>query len=159
MVTILSAVSRGDCVRARGLVEELRERLARPTDRRWQASVRMLIQACAQIPPPPESPPCAPATNGLSKDAIYRQMRVAQPVMKTFYEVLLLFDAEQATTVTALLEIGPDGAVQKVQTSSEPEATVLARGIGAIIRRISFPPPCGGGVVAVTFPFVLKPAK
>jgi TonB family protein len=96
---------------------------------------------------------------GLDKDTIFKVVRRHQSEIKFCYERALASDQKLAGKVTVAWTIDPTGAVSEANLAESTldnanvEACVLER-----IRRWRFPEPMGGGVVAVSFPWVFSAA-
>lgn len=97
-------------------------------------------------------------TGGLDKDVIMKVIRANQRQIKACYEFELqkrLFGGKLAVAWT----IGADGSVVNVAAAEDtlgaPEVTAC---VTARIARWVFPPPAGGGIVNVTFPWLFKAA-
>ncbi|KFE69940.1 AgmX/PglI C-terminal domain-containing protein [Hyalangium minutum] len=96
---------------------------------------------------------------GLDKDVIAKIIRQHQNEIKYCYESELNKNPSLAGKVAVAFTIDPTGAVadanvtETTLNSSTAENCMLAR-----IRRWKFPEPKGGGVVAVTYPWLFSPA-
>ncbi|MCP3101635.1 TonB family protein [Myxococcus sp. K15C18031901] len=96
---------------------------------------------------------------GLDKDVIAKVIRRHQGEIKYCYESELNKDPSLAGKVAVAFTIDPTGAVSDATVSettlnnSRAEQCMLSR-----IRRWKFPEPKGGGVVAVTYPWLFSPA-
>jgi TonB family protein len=96
---------------------------------------------------------------GLDKDTIFKVVKRHQSEIKFCYERALASDQKLAGKVTVAWTIDPTGAVSEANLAESTldnanvEACVLER-----IRRWRFPEPVGGGVVAVSFPWVFSAA-
>ncbi|MCE9671441.1 TonB family protein [Myxococcus stipitatus] len=96
---------------------------------------------------------------GLDKDVIAKVIRRHQGEIKYCYESELNKDPSLAGKVAVAFTIDPTGAVADANVSettlnnSRAEQCMLSR-----IRRWKFPEPKGGGVVAVTYPWLFSPA-
>ncbi|PTL85486.1 AgmX/PglI C-terminal domain-containing protein [Vitiosangium sp. GDMCC 1.1324] len=96
---------------------------------------------------------------GLDKDVIAKIIRSHQNEIKYCYETELNKNPSLAGKVAVAFTIDPAGGVSEANVtettlnSSAAEACMLSR-----IRRWKFPEPKGGGVVAVTYPWLFSPA-
>jgi TonB family protein len=96
---------------------------------------------------------------GLDKDVIAKIIRSHQNEIKYCYETELNKNPSLQGKVAVAFTIDPTGAVSEANVtettlnSSTAEACMLSR-----IRRWKFPEPKGGGVVAVTYPWLFSPA-
>lgn len=96
---------------------------------------------------------------GLDKDVIARVIRQHQNEIKYCYETELNKDPSLAGKVAVAFTIDAAGTVSEASVtestlgSPAAESCILSR-----IRRWKFPEPKGGGVVAVTYPWLFSPA-
>ncbi|MFE8598180.1 AgmX/PglI C-terminal domain-containing protein [Archangium violaceum] len=96
---------------------------------------------------------------GLDKDVIAKIIRSHQNEIKYCYETELNKNPSLAGKVAVAFTIDPAGGVSEANVtettlnSSSAENCMLSR-----IRRWKFPEPKGGGVVAVTYPWLFSPA-
>ena len=96
---------------------------------------------------------------GLDKDVIAKIIRSHQNEIKYCYETELNKNPSLAGKVSVAFTIDPAGAVSEANVTettlnnSTAENCMLSR-----IRRWKFPEPKGGGVVAVTYPWLFSPA-
>ncbi|WP_338865957.1 AgmX/PglI C-terminal domain-containing protein [Myxococcus stipitatus] len=96
---------------------------------------------------------------GLDKDVIAKVIRRHQNEIKYCYESELNKEPNLAGKVAVAFTIDPTGAVSDATVSettlnnSRAEQCMISR-----IRRWKFPEPKGGGVVAVTYPWMFSPA-
>jgi TonB family protein len=96
---------------------------------------------------------------GLDKDVIAKVIRRHQNEIKYCYESELNKNPSLAGKVAVAFTIDPTGAVSEATVTettlnnSTAENCMLSR-----IRRWKFPEPKGGGVVAVTYPWLFSPA-
>jgi TonB family protein len=96
---------------------------------------------------------------GLDKDVIQKVIRRHQNEIKYCYESELNRKPDLAGKVAVAFTIDPTGSVSEASVtettlgSSAAEQCMLSR-----IRRWKFPEPKGGGVVAVTYPWLFSPA-
>jgi hypothetical protein len=100
---------------------------------------------------------------GLSRAEIQRVVLTTMPRIKHCYDVELARDPTLQGTITMFYVIGADGSVVDVDTlrPTKPGAVELTNAnvvacIADIIRRHRYPPPKGGGLVNVTYPFVFS---
>jgi TonB family protein len=102
-------------------------------------------------------PGTAKVHGSLDKDIIRRIARARIPTMRYCYEKALVKDPSLAGKIVVSFVIGPDGRVRSadVKSSTVGDAT-MERCVVEAIERASFPKPVGGGVVAVTYPFVFS---
>jgi hypothetical protein len=97
----------------------------------------------------------------LSKEAIRRVIRQHINEVRFCYEKSLSANPDLAGRVNIAFVISPTGAVM---SSKVAKGTTLGSGtvetcIAKAVRRWTFPSPEDGGVVMVTYPFMLKPAS
>lgn len=96
---------------------------------------------------------------GLSKDEIMRVIRRHQSEIKFCYERELQKSPNLAGKVAVAFTIDPAGGVAEANvtdsslSNNNTESCMISQ-----IRGWKFPQPEGGGVVAVTFPWIFKPA-
>ncbi|HYH95456.1 AgmX/PglI C-terminal domain-containing protein [Hyalangium sp.] len=96
---------------------------------------------------------------GLDKDVIAKIIRQHQNEIKYCYETELNKNPSLAGKVAVAFTIDPTGAVSETAVTettlnnSTAEGCMLSR-----IRRWKFPEPKGGGVVAVTYPWIFAPS-
>jgi hypothetical protein len=88
---------------------------------------------------------------GLDKDVIRGVIRQRLPQFRACYESELLRDPQLAGTVTVEFVINAAGKVTKASAGGMIEP--VARCVSAVIQRIEFPKPQGGGTVKVSYPF------
>jgi TonB family protein len=95
----------------------------------------------------------------LDRDLIQRIVRVHVPSVRDCYERQLAKAPTLAGRVSLRFVISHSGSVvsAKVQSSTLGQPDVESCVLRAI-KRITFPPPAGGGVVIVTYPFQFKTA-
>jgi TonB family protein len=95
----------------------------------------------------------------LPREVIQRVIRAHLSQVRYCYERALTAQPTLAGRVTVSFVIGPSGAVQSASIQSgtlghaETEQCIVAA-----VQRFTFPPPEGGGIVAVHYPFVLDAA-
>jgi len=91
----------------------------------------------------------------LDKDIIRRIVRAHLGRVRHCYEKALASDASLAGKVTVSFVIGADGSVT---SASVKDSTLASESVESCVlkavERMSFPKPIGGGVVAVSYPFV-----
>ncbi len=99
-----------------------------------------------------------PSTPGaLSKDVIRRVIRTKLPRFRYCYESQLMVSPNLSGTVIARFTIGTSGNVAQVtSTGMDPS---VSHCVTKTIRSLQFPPPKGGGIVNVTYPFTFAPAS
>jgi TonB family protein len=96
---------------------------------------------------------------GLDKDVIAKVIRRHQNEIKYCYETELSKDPDLAGKVAVAFTIDPTGAVSEATvTESTLNNPTAERCMLSRIRRWKFPEPKGGGVVAVTYPWLFSPA-
>lgn len=106
----------------------------------------------------PVEAPRKPA-GGLEKSVISGVIKAAEPQIRFCYERELQELPGLGGKLSVAWTIGPSGSVVSAEVKESTvqnaalEACVLAR-----VRRMQFPPPVGGGVVNVTFPWIFKHA-
>ena len=111
--------------------------------------------------PPVVLIPFAPPriVGGLDRETILKVVRRHQSEIKFCYESALATHPQLGGKITVAWTIDPSGAVSEANVAesgidnANVEACVLQR-----VRRWRFPEPAGGGVVAVTFPWIFKTA-
>ncbi len=91
----------------------------------------------------------------LSVDAIRRLARRHQGHLRRCYERGLQLNPELWGRLLVRFMIAPTGRVQTVEIRENTVGNAVASCFVARIRRWRFPPPEGGGMVVVTYPFVL----
>lgn len=96
----------------------------------------------------------ATVLGGLDKDVIRGVIRQRLPQFRACYESELLRDPGLAGTVTVKFVINAAGKVTKASAGGMIEP--VARCVSAVIQRIEFPEPKGGGTVNVTYPFTFR---
>jgi TonB family protein len=108
---------------------------------------------------PKIKPGAAMVKGSLSKEVIRRVIRQHINEVRFCYESALSAKPDLAGRVSVQFVISPTGAVQ---TSKLAQSSLGNSGVENCIvkavRRWTFPSPEGGGVVIVTYPFVLQPA-
>ncbi|MEW6432640.1 MAG: AgmX/PglI C-terminal domain-containing protein [Myxococcota bacterium] len=103
----------------------------------------------------------APTLAGrLSKEVIQRVVRAHLGQVRYCYEKSLLHQPTLAGKVVVRFTVDAGGAVTEVTDVSEPPfpAAEVPGCIASHLKRWRFPKPEGGGVVVVTYPFILEPA-
>ena len=93
----------------------------------------------------------------LSREVIQRVMRRHSTRMRYCYERELATNPSLAGRVEVRLVIGPTGAVTTATVEGSGMPPPMLSCIETAARSITFPAPDGGGVVAVTYPFVFQP--
>jgi TonB family protein len=101
----------------------------------------------------------AKVRGSLDKDIVRRTIRRHLNEVKYCYEQELLRKPELAGRITVQFTIAPTGSVMTsmIQASSLGNAAVETC-VAQAVRRWEFPKPDGGGLVIVSYPFVLVPA-
>jgi len=102
-----------------------------------------------------------PALGGsLSRDVIQRVIRSHMSQVRFCYERELSRDPQLEGRVTVNFTINATGRVSeaRVRNSTLNNSTV-ERCITEAARRWAFPQPAGGGTVAISYPFVLRPGR
>ena len=98
----------------------------------------------------------ADVRGSLSRDVIRRVIRRHINEVRFCYEQSLGANPGLEGRVTASFLISPTGAVQSAAISNSTLNNATAEQcIASAVRRWTFPPPSGGGVVGVNYPFVL----
>jgi TonB family protein len=96
---------------------------------------------------------------GLDRDVIARVIQRHQSEIKFCYEAELQRDPSLGGKVAVAWTIDPGGSVSEAAVSeSSMGSAAVERCILDRLRRWRFPEPRGGGVVAVTFPWIFKAA-
>lgn len=98
----------------------------------------------------------------LSKEVIRRVIQRHLNEVRFCYEEGMRAAAELAGRVEVKFVIAPSGAVQAANVASSTLAgdrAETAQCIAQAVRRWGFPAPEGGGVVVVTYPFLLEAAR
>jgi len=93
------------------------------------------------------------ATGDLDKDVIRRVIRSRMGLVRACYERELVRDAKLAGRVDLEFTIGADGAVSKAKATGLPKVSDC---VVRQVQALKFPPPKGGGVVNVRYPFTFK---
>lgn len=107
--------------------------------------------------PPPESPAPAAKRGSVDKEVIRRTIRGHVMEEKDCYERELLQHPELTGRVIIGFRIGGDGHVLFAEVESSTLASQpVEQCIAAAVATWVFPKPTGGGVVKVSYPFVLK---
>jgi len=98
-----------------------------------------------------------PILGALDSSDISSVVRESRPSIKACYEAGLAIDPELSGRVEVKFIISPSGAVSK---SEIKESTVDSVDVEDcmldVMSNLQFPEPEGGGIVIVTFPFVLS---
>ncbi|ADO71631.1 TonB family protein [Stigmatella aurantiaca] len=96
---------------------------------------------------------------GLDKDVIAKVIRRHQNEIKYCYETELNKNPSLAGKVAVAFTIDPAGAVAEANVSESTLGNATAENcMLSRIRRWKFPEPKGGGVVAVTYPWLFSPS-
>lgn len=105
-------------------------------------------------------PQSAPVLTGpMTKDQIRQVMQANQPRVRYCYERELLRNPHLAGLVVVKLVIRADGRVASaVVAHSTLHDAAVEQCIAAAVANLVFPPPLGGGVVVVNYPFKLQTA-
>ncbi|MBK6577363.1 MAG: TonB family protein [Sandaracinaceae bacterium] len=106
----------------------------------------------------PEARPLPPtvSTSALSADAIRRVVRRRLGEVRHCYEQGLISQPDISGTVSVRFVIGPTGSVSAATVAgSSLGAARVDSCVASAVRRWTFPAPEGGGMVAVTYPFML----
>jgi TonB family protein len=105
-------------------------------------------------------PGTANVKGALSKEVIRRVVRSHMNEIKFCYEQQLAGRPDLAGRVAINFIISPSGAVQSASVAGSTLGNATAEGCMArAVRRWSFPAPEGGGIVVVTYPFMLQSAN
>ncbi|MFH1438592.1 MAG: TonB family protein [Pseudomonadota bacterium] len=104
-------------------------------------------------------PGTAEVKGSLSKEVIRRVIRQHLNEIRFCYEQQLAVKPDLSGRVAIQFIISPTGAVQMSKVASSTLGnTTVEQCVAKAVRRWTFPSPEGGGVVIVTYPFVLQPA-
>lgn len=97
----------------------------------------------------------APGGQGEAMDPaiIRRYIRRNIAQIQLCYEQELPGDPKLAGKVTVRFKIGPDGKVIEASAAGMPPVDACVAGV---ISTIEFPPPRGGGIVSVNYPFIFQ---
>jgi len=108
----------------------------------------------------PDRPqPSATVKGGLSKEVIRRVVRQHMNEIRFCYEQQLAMRPDLQGRVPVSFVISPSGAVQSSAVVGSTLGNATAEQCMArAVRRWAFPTPEGGGIVAVTYPFILRSA-
>jgi TonB family protein len=93
----------------------------------------------------------------LDKEVIRRVIRRHINEVRFVYQRALQSNPNLAGRVMVRFTIGPNGQVISASASGTASPEVQ-RGIASVVRRWRFPRPAGGGIVTVSYPFVLRSA-
>lgn len=108
---------------------------------------------------PTIKPGSAQVKGSLSKEVIRRVIRQHLNEIRFCYEQQLALKPDLGGRVAIQFIISPTGSVQMSKVASSTLGNKQVEGcIAKAVRRWTFPSPEGGGVVIVTYPFVLQPA-
>ena len=110
----------------------------------------------------PEKEPTSPYADQkqgfMDKDVVRRVVKQHISAVTACYEKALLTDPTFACSVKTEFIIGRDGTVQRAEiTTAKPQNPALERCVEGVLSRMVFPPPEGGGIVVVRYPFIFKP--
>jgi TonB family protein len=146
---------------------------------RWpavaQVSVVTLLLAVAVAcsgSPSPEPPSGTPATRAqdsipgvasvrgsLDKDVIRREIRVHIDEIKRCYEPELVRSPDLGGRVVVQFTVGASGSVEAAELqNSTLDRPAVEKCMVSAVRTWQFPRPEGGGIVIVSYPFVLRPS-
>jgi TonB family protein len=104
-------------------------------------------------------PGTAEVKGSLSKEVIRRVIRQHLNEIRFCYEQQLAVKPDLSGRVAIQFIISPTGAVQMSKVANSTIGNKAVEDcIAKAVRRWTFPSPEGGGVVIVTYPFVLQPA-
>lgn len=106
----------------------------------------------------PEARPLPPtvSTSALSADVIRRVVRRHLAEVRSCYEQGLVSQPDISGTVSVRFVIGPTGSITAATVAgSNLGAARVDSCVASAVRRWTFPAPEGGGMVAVTYPFML----
>ena len=106
------------------------------------------------------SVPAAPK-GSLRKSIIRERMHAIVPSVRACFECALDRDAKMAAAteplrISAKFVIGPSGRVLAAQVERPDPAPQVSACLLGVVGGIRFPPPDGGGIVVVTYPWVLE---
>ena len=104
----------------------------------------------------PANVPVGPVMGSLEKSVVDATVKEALPEIKTCYQEALSEHPELTGRVIVKIVIGKDGTVSSA--ALKPEKTTLDSDpvIECVLEKvkfIEFPPPKGGGIVIITYPF------
>jgi len=100
----------------------------------------------------------AVAVGGLDKQIVRRYVRARLPAIRYCYEKQLLVHPDLRGTVNAHFTIDATGAVT-VATADGLGNTAVEECVARAVKTIRFPAATGGGIVRVTYPFLLEPEE
>jgi hypothetical protein len=96
-------------------------------------------------------------SDGLAKEVVERIVRRHWNEIRYCYEKELSHDPNLAGKITVDFVIGPIGDVVKAETGeSTLGSAAVASCVTANVQRWQFPPPAGGGIVDVHYPFLFQ---
>ena len=144
-----------DCERVKQLTKRART-LAPSRTTKW--SVLRANRVCAGLPAPPVQVCDAGQASGLSKDLILKSMRDRAPAMQAIYELAIQTVGHGDADLKIRFTIDKDGNGRVDETTARPPSPILERAVRPIIQAAPFARPCGGGVVTITFPYLLRQA-
>ena len=96
-------------------------------------------------------------SGGLSKDVIQKVINRHQTEVKFCYERELVENPKLKGKVTVTFTVAPDGKVASAEVASSDLTKTIDACITGRIKTWAFPPPQGGGVVTITFPWIFVP--
>lgn len=100
----------------------------------------------------------AEVQGALDKDIIRRIARAHITEIRHCYNQALATDPNARGRVSITFTIAADGKVSKAEVSESTMAdAAVGSCVAAAVKRWTFPKPEGGGLVTVTYPFVLEP--
>mgnify|MGYP001423548338 CR=1 FL=1 len=105
-----------------------------------------------------DKPPLGPVMGSLEKSIIDAKVKEVLPDVKACYDEGVANQPDLTGKVVIKMVIGKDGRVSSAE--SNPERTTLDSGevidcIAGKVAQLEFPPPEGGGIVIVHYPFAL----
>ncbi len=96
---------------------------------------------------------------GLERSALMVEIRKLSPRMKECYEAGLRANHALSGKLSVAFQIGADGHVLSATAAEDTLGDALTSScMIEAVEHMRFPPPNGGGVVNVTFPWIFKPA-
>jgi hypothetical protein len=111
-------------------------------------------------PPPGTGPGTATAQGSLDKELIRGVIRAHIAEVQACYERELWTDPKLSARMMVQFTIAADGwVIASVLQSSNVENKRLNDCVVAVVRCWRFPNPADGGIVIVSYPFVLRPAS
>ena len=105
-----------------------------------------------------DKPPVGPVMGSLEKSVIDAKVKEVLPDVKACYDEGVVNQPDLTGKVVIKMVIGKDGRVSSAEAN--PERTTLNSGevidcIAGKVAQLEFPPPEGGGIVIVHYPFAL----